>query len=438
MSFLDTLKNLGLWQGQQPQAAQPNPYGLDPQMMQMARSQALGNIGGQILAMSQQMTPDQRARMMAGADWTGGYQNSLYNAAQMQLMSDAQRRRQAESERDRQAQKYIRGLIQQNPNDPRAKKAAIYAQLGDWGSAAKAFTETPNMSAMQEKIALLEQSGVDRNTAIGIATGRFQVTTDPFTNTQRITDLGGNSIQAPGQSVGGVPQSDGALPTPQPNGGASGVTLDQLTQGTIGVDARKAGEKAIVEKNAALRTNAEGAVGFLTKIKNTENTIDGMNDSDFGPVQGDRESALVGTANMLTKSVADWWSGDNSLSRQDAFMRDLADLELDVANMKLKGTGQITDTERAIARKTLGGLTSADKDTAMRALQATKVEAALKIRDALKARVLTIEDLTSAGIDPNEVVQILVSAGALEAGSQTAPPSPAPNVKIRQISPGVK
>lgn len=140
MSFLDTLKSLGLWQGQ-PQAAQQNPYGLDPQAVSQARMAALGNIGGQILAMSQQMTPDQRARMMGQADWTGGLQTNLYNAAQMKLMSDAQRRRQAESEQDRRAQQYIMGLIQQNPNDPRSKKAAIYAQLNDWGSAAKALTE---------------------------------------------------------------------------------------------------------------------------------------------------------------------------------------------------------------------------------------------------------------------------------------------------------
>lgn len=140
MSFLDTLKGLGLWQGQG-QQPQQNPYGLDPQMVSQARMQSLGNIGGQILAMSQQMTPDQRARMMGQADWTGGMQGNLMNAAQMKLMGDAQRRKQAESEQDRRAQQYILGLIQQNPNDPRAKKAAIYAQLGDWASAGKSLTE---------------------------------------------------------------------------------------------------------------------------------------------------------------------------------------------------------------------------------------------------------------------------------------------------------
>ena len=140
MSFLDTLKNLGLWQGQQPQAAQPNPYGLDPQMMQMARSQALGNIGGQIMAMSAQMTPDQRARMMAGADWTGGMQSNLYNAAQMQLMSDAQRRRQAESERDQSARQWLEQKIAAMPDSKRKQNAAIRLQLGDIKGAADELT----------------------------------------------------------------------------------------------------------------------------------------------------------------------------------------------------------------------------------------------------------------------------------------------------------
>ena len=136
MSFLDTLKSLGLWQGQgQPQAAQPNPYGLDPQMMQQARMQSLGNIGGQILAMSQQMTPDQRARMMANADWTGGYQTSLYNAAQMKLMGDAQQRRQLEQQRAEEARASIAEMIKKTPPG-RVRDAAMYFfQAGDMGKA---------------------------------------------------------------------------------------------------------------------------------------------------------------------------------------------------------------------------------------------------------------------------------------------------------------
>ena len=158
MSFLDTLKSLGLWQQGQPQPQQ-NPYGLDPQMMQQARMQALGNIGGQILAMSQQMTPDQRARMMGQADWTGGYQNSLYNAAQMKLMGDAQRRKAAESERDQAAREWLMQKIAGMPDGRTKQNAMIYVQLGDLAKAAEQITA----GAPQPNWQIIDGQAVDMN-----------------------------------------------------------------------------------------------------------------------------------------------------------------------------------------------------------------------------------------------------------------------------------
>lgn len=132
MSFLDTLKSLGLWQGQgQPQQPQANPYGLDQAAMRQAGLSALGNIGGQIMALSQQMTPDQRARMMAGADWTGGLQNNLYNAAQMKLMGDRQRQAAEEDERAKAARSYVAQTLQSMPDGPERRKAMAYLQLND-------------------------------------------------------------------------------------------------------------------------------------------------------------------------------------------------------------------------------------------------------------------------------------------------------------------
>lgn len=135
MSFLDTLKNLGLWQGGQPQGEQANPYGLDPALVRQARMSALGNIGGQLLAMSQQMTPDQRARMMANADWTGGYQGNLYNAAQMQLMGQAQQEKTLERERREKARSLIADMIRKAPPG-RSRDAAMYFfEAGDLSKA---------------------------------------------------------------------------------------------------------------------------------------------------------------------------------------------------------------------------------------------------------------------------------------------------------------
>lgn len=133
MSFLDTLKNLGLWQPQQ--AQQPNPYGLDPAVMSQARMAALGNIGGQLLAMSQQMTPDQRARMMANADWTGGYQGNLMNAAQMQLMGDSRKYKQLERERMARARSMIADRIKKAPLGLARDAAMYFFEAGDLAKA---------------------------------------------------------------------------------------------------------------------------------------------------------------------------------------------------------------------------------------------------------------------------------------------------------------
>lgn len=139
MSFLDTLKSLGLWQGQQPQAQQ-NPYGLDPALMQQARLQSLGNIGSQIMAMSAQMTPDQRARMMANADFSGGYQTNLYNAAQMQLMGENRRRKMQDDDRSNAARNWLSQQIMRLPDGKQKQNAMIYLQLGDLQNAAAQLT----------------------------------------------------------------------------------------------------------------------------------------------------------------------------------------------------------------------------------------------------------------------------------------------------------
>lgn len=155
MSFLDTLKNLGLWQPQQTQqAAQPNPYSLDPAIMQQARMSALGNIGGQLLAMSQQMTPDQRARMMANADWSGGYQGNLMNAAQIQLMGDSRKDKMEQRDRMRQARLQLADMLKGTPDGPQKRAAMYFLEAGDANKAAEILfaqnsAEPPTMKTIR-------------------------------------------------------------------------------------------------------------------------------------------------------------------------------------------------------------------------------------------------------------------------------------------------
>lgn len=142
MSFFDTLKQFGLWPQQGAQGGQPqaNPYGLDEGQMRQARMQSLSNLGSQIMAASVQQTPRQRAELMSGFDMTGGYQNNLYNAAQMKLFGDKQRAAQEGDERDRAAKAWLQQKIGTMPDSIQKRNAMIYLQLGDVQKAAEMLT----------------------------------------------------------------------------------------------------------------------------------------------------------------------------------------------------------------------------------------------------------------------------------------------------------
>jgi hypothetical protein len=143
MSFFDTLKQYGLWPQQQGGQGQANPYGLDEGMMRQARMQSLSNLGSQIMAASVQQTPRQRADLMAGFDPTGGYQQNLYNAAQMKLLGDKQREAREGDERDRAAKAWMQQKIASMPDSLQKRNAMIYLQLGDVQKAAEMLTAGP-------------------------------------------------------------------------------------------------------------------------------------------------------------------------------------------------------------------------------------------------------------------------------------------------------
>jgi hypothetical protein len=156
MSFFETLKAMGLFPNQQgqapqgqpgqpPQAPVEDPYGLDPATRRMLGWQTLGNMSQQLLALSQQMTPEQRSRMMANVDFSGGYQQNLLNAQQMRLIAD-KRRQQI---KDQQAQEQLGEMIKQLPPGRQRDAAMFYLQAGDIGKAGEVIYGT---GAAQEPV----------------------------------------------------------------------------------------------------------------------------------------------------------------------------------------------------------------------------------------------------------------------------------------------
>lgn len=99
-------------------------------------------------------------------------------------------------------------------------------------------------------------------------------------------------------------------------------------------------QKATYEAN--LRLNREGAAGTVAKVNRLRQLWDELPPDAFGPV-----AASAPNANYL-RSI-----DDPIQAKRDEIQSLLSDLELDVAKSKMRGQGQITEAERAIARATL-------------------------------------------------------------------------------------
>lgn len=207
MSFFDTLKSAGLWPQQGQGQPQDNPYGLDPAMMRQARMASLGNIGAQILAASMKQTAGQRANVMSNADWTGGYQQNLSNAAQMQGMAEKRQQDQVEQEQIQAAKKNIAGMIKQTPPGRLRDAAMFFFQTGDYAKAGELlWTQKQQFDPMSGQMISVDALG-------GSAGGASPAAGVP--------GLTGGSASAP--SPGGSVASN--IPPP-----ASDGTVDRLTR----------------------------------------------------------------------------------------------------------------------------------------------------------------------------------------------------------------
>lgn len=162
---------------------------------------------------------------------------------------------------------------------------------------------------------------------------------------------------------------------------------------------QKAKGKDMAGAEAARQANIDGSLSFLTKVGRADQVMQGMTDNDFGPVQGSDAYRFVPDISFITGVRG------TDMAAQDRYKGLMSDLELDVAKMKLKGQGQVTESERKIARDTLGGLTVADKKTARDVLQTTAKEAKATIVDALQKGEITVEDLVKRGIDPRKLIE---------------------------------
>jgi hypothetical protein len=237
MSFFQMLQQM--YHGGQPQPQQPapqpspqpppapsqNPYGATDEDMKMARWGMLSSVGTQLMALSQQMTPQQRAAMLARADFSGGVGQNIQNAVQMRREQRAADRadRQATREelqftREEDARKAIGEQIKALPPGKLKQAATYFFVAGDLGKAGELlWTKTQRFDPMTGQMIEVDALGNP------IGGGPDLVNGGPLT-----APGGGSTPTAPSPSAASAVAPGGgstsALPA-VPDGGQ----VDQLT-----------------------------------------------------------------------------------------------------------------------------------------------------------------------------------------------------------------
>ena len=135
------------------------------------------------------------------------------------------------------------------------------------------------------------------------------------------------------------------------------------------------------------RANAEGAVEFKRKVAELNGLIETYGDDLFGTLQGGK-GFYEGAAKFFGTDVA------KARDRYDSIM---SSLELDVAKMKLKGSGQVTEAERKIARDTTPDRGATDASVAKEIIKQLNDEADEHI---YKANVAGIDYIGAKSDEP--------------------------------------
>jgi hypothetical protein len=143
-----------------------------------------------------------------------------------------------------------------------------------------------------------------------------------------------------------------------------GMEQGQYPEGITTKKSQEAYDKQIGEQAADKIVNREGAASFKSKVANAKAAIEGTGDKGFGPIDSS------GTRRFAREVMGNPVAADQQ--NLDAIY---AGLELEVAKMELKGQGAVTENERMIARRKLGGLKNMDAATALRVLENIEAEA---------------------------------------------------------------
>lgn len=240
--------------------------------------------------------------------------------------------------------------------------------------------EIEREAAAREQMATMDFSGIDPRVAALMKSGNFQAAS-------KLAEMIAmeNKVK--------LPETTGL---PAGNMWAKDEMGNPVAVPIPGIEPKKspAQEKADIGKEEAKAANVEGATSFLEKTARLRELLKKSGDIT-GPIEG--------------SGVGQWFGkvlGTEDSSSRDTVAAQIADLELDIAKMKLKGQGQVTESERKIARSTLPSLTN-NPDANEKILESLEKEA----KGILKKNGILKEETT--GTAPSAAVQALKANPAL-------------------------
>ncbi|WP_411974357.1 hypothetical protein [Sulfitobacter faviae] len=233
-------------------------------------------VGGLLGMLFKNITPDRADSIRAGLASMQGINNSgVYNAAMGRMQGrrdtrsqergfeqdqalqqqrlDAQNadRRQKEQAEATRRERMRQWVAQNAPEQLHAFDAGVVGGSDIY----KAATGGGDLSAKEEQIGRLMETGLDRTQAVGVADGRFVVSRDPMDGTAVVVDKGTGQIVG-GTAGQGQPaaQPQTAAPVPQPAPGSMSAPQDGFSSIDVG-------------------SNAEDAFGIEGKIKGAANAV---------------------------------------------------------------------------------------------------------------------------------------------------------------------
>jgi hypothetical protein len=182
----------------------------------------------------------------------------------------------------------------------------------------------------------------------------------------------------------------GAAPAGAPSGTAAPAPIPQAPPGVNVPAYRKEMAESVVNDIGQVREKAKGAIEFLQRAERAKTNNTGAGDDLFGPVQG-TEAWNTFVRTPVAAATGDLFDANKNSQKFSELKSQYKDLSSSLLKARF-GSAQLSNADLAAAEALVGGLASADAKSANQILDNLAEEARDRVRDAVKAGVMTEQE----------------------------------------------